>query len=72
MNSQLQAIPPHYAKIILGKYLEKFVRVIEKQRLDFKNLANLEVQLKDQKKQALDEIERNSLLKELEFGRRYS
>lgn len=70
MAAQLEAIPPHDAKVMLRKYLEKFIGVIEKQRQDAKNLANLEVQLKE-KKQTLNEVERNSRLKELEFDRRY-
>lgn len=71
MTAQLEAIPPHDVKTMLGKYLEKFVGVIDKQRQDAKKLANLEVQLKE-KKQVLDEVERDSRLKELEFDRRYS
>lgn len=70
MAAQLEAIPPHDAKVMLRKYLEKFIGVIDKQRQDAKNLANLEVQLKE-KKQELNEVERNSRLKELEFDRRY-
>lgn len=49
--------------------MEKFVGAIEKQRQEAKDMANLEVQLKE-KKQALNEIERNSRLKQLEFDRR--
>ncbi|XP_024371268.1 uncharacterized protein [Physcomitrium patens] len=69
MTAQLDTISPHDAKVMLGKYLEKFVGAIEKQRQEAKDMANLEVQLKE-KKQALNEIERNSRLKQLEFDRR--
>ena len=70
MAAQLEAIPPHDAKVMLRKYLEKHIGVIDKQRQDAKNLANLEVQLKE-KQQALNEVERSCRLKELEFDRRY-
>jgi hypothetical protein len=69
MNMQLQMIAAQDAKVILCKYLDKFVKVKEKQLQDAKRVANLEVQLKE-KAQALDEVERNSRLKELEFDRR--
>ncbi len=68
---QLQMIAAQDAKVILCKYLDKFVKVKEKQLQDAKRVANLEVQLKE-KAQALDEVERNSRLKELEFDRRYN
>jgi hypothetical protein len=71
MNMQLQMIAAQDAKAILCKYLDKFVKVKEKQLQDAKRVANLEVQLKE-KAQALDEVERNSRLKELEFDRRYN
>lgn len=71
MAAQLEAIPPHDAKVMLRKYLEKHIGVIDKQRQDAKNLANLEVQLKE-KQQALNEVERSCHLKGLEFDRRYA
>ncbi len=71
MAAQLEAILPQDAKVMLRKYLGKHIGVIDKQRQDAKNLANLEVQLKE-KQQALNEVERNCHLKELEFDRRYA
>lgn len=70
MTAQLEVVGPQEAKVILKKYLDKFVEVMEKQRQDAKKVANLEVEVKE-KSQALDEVERNSRLKELEFDRRY-
>ncbi|BBN17879.1 hypothetical protein Mp_7g17660 [Marchantia polymorpha subsp. ruderalis] len=69
VQSQLENLGLQEAKVVLKKYLEKFVDIKDKQRQEAKLVANLELQLKE-KTHALAEAESNSRLKELEFDRR--
>lgn len=69
MQAQLDHLGLPETKVVLKKYLEKFVEVKDKQRQEAKLAANLELQLKE-KIQAVSEAETNSRLKEIEFDRR--
>ncbi|CAM6106879.1 unnamed protein product [Calypogeia fissa] len=69
VQSQLDSLGSEETKVVLKKYLEKFVEVKDKQRQEAKLVAHLELQLKE-KIQAVSEAETNSRLKEIEFDRR--